>query len=109
MVDQPTEALWNHYFNWWTTNKEVWDNKYNPRGILDTSWARFVTWTSKAFMKVYMDMLMIMTVNPSLMNGEQLLWYAVLLKNFLLDLKLTTLADAAGQKTWCQRMVMLRK
>ena len=43
--------------------------------------ARFVTWTSKAFMKVYMDMLMIMTVNPSLMNGEQLLWYTVLMKN----------------------------
>ena len=109
IIDQPTEALWNHYCNWWTTNKEVWDNKYNPRGTLDTSWARFVTWTSKAFMKVFMDTLMIMTVNPSLMNGEQLLWYTVLMKNCILELKLTTTEDAVGQKTWFQKMVMLRK
>ena len=109
IIDQPTEGLWNHYNNWWTTHKEEWDAKYNPRGILDTSWARFVTWTSKAFMKVFMDVLMIMTTNPSLMNGEQLLWYTILMKNFILDLKLATKEDSVVPKTWFQKMVALRK
>ena len=109
VVDQPTEGLWQHYLNWWTTNKIDWDNQFNPRGILDTSWARFVTWSTKAFMKVFMDILMTMTMNPSLMNGEQLLWMTTILKNIILDLKLATLVDSVHPKTWFQKVVALRE
>lgn len=109
VVDQPSEGLWAHYNNWWTTHKLEWDNRFNPRGILDTSWARFVAWTSKAFMRVYMDVLICMTINPSLANGEKLMWQTTLMKNFILDLKLANQMDSVQQKTWFQRMVQLRK
>lgn len=109
VIEQPSEALWNHYHTWWSDNKQVWDEKFNPRGILDPSWARFVAWTSKAFMRIFMDILTIMTMNPSLMNGEQLLWQTTLLKNFILDLKLATSADSVRPSTWFQRLVALRK
>ena len=109
VVDQPSEGLWNHYLNWWTSNKIDWDLNFNPRGTLDTSWARFVTWTSKAFMKIFMDLLITMTMNPSLMNGEQLLWMTTIMKNFILELKLASKEDATNPKTWFQKMVALRK
>ena len=109
VVDQPTEGLWNHYADWWTTNKIQWDDKFNPRGILDTSWARFVTWSSKTFMKVFMDILTTVTMNPSLLNGESLLWQTTILKNIILDLKLANKADTTNPRTWFQRMVALRK
>ena len=109
VVDQPSEGLWGHYADWWTSNKVGWDDQFNPRGTLDTSWARFVTWTSKAFMKIFMDILMTMTMNPSLMNGEQLLWQTTILKNLVLELKLANLMDTVQPKTWFQRIVALRK
>ena len=109
VVDQPSESLWTHYHNWWTSNKIEWDDKFNPRGTLDTSWARFVAWTAKAFMRIFMDILTCMTMNPSLMNGEQLLWQTTLMKNFILDMKLANLMDVVQPKTWFQRMVALRK
>ena len=109
IADQPSEALWNHYENWWTTNKQAWDERYNPRGILDPTWARFVAWTSKAFMAQYMGLLNIMTLNPSLINGEQLLWITTVLKNFVLDLKLASSADSERPNTFFQKIVALRK
>ena len=109
VVDQPSEGLWEHYSNWWTSNKIEWDNQFNPRGTLDTSWARFVTWTAKTFMKVYLDIVATMTLNPSLMNGEQLLWQTTVLKNLILELKLANLMDVVQPKTWFQKMVALRK
>ena len=109
IVDQPSEGLWNHYHNWWTTNKVDWDAKFNPRGNLDATWCRFVFWTSKMFMDIYTRMISTMTINPTIYNGEQLLWEATLLKNLILDLKLATKTDSTSPKTWFQRVVALRK
>ena len=109
VVDQPTEGLWNHYCNWWTTNKQEWDARFNPRGILDTSWARFVSWTAKMCMNIYMEVFKTMTMNPSLINGEQLLWQTTLMKNLILDLKLANQMDSVQPKTWFQKVVALRK
>ena len=109
IFDQPSESLWEHYSNWWTSNKIDWDNQFNPRATLDNSWIRFVVWSSKMFMTVFMTVFMKVSLNPSLLNGEELIWYATMLKNIVLDLKLATKLDSVDPKTWFQRVVKLRK
>ena len=109
IVDQPSESLWEHHNNWWTSNKITWDDQFNPRGKLDVTWCRFIMWSSKLFMSVYMTVLKTVTVNPSLYNGEQMLWEATLMKNLILDMKLATKIDSKNPKTLFQRLVALRK
>ena len=109
VFDQPSEALWEHYSNWWTSNKIEWDNQFNPTGRLDNSWVRFVVWTSKMFMSVYETVFMQMAINPSLINGEEILWKSTLMRNLILELKLATKLDSINPKTWFQKMVNLPK
>jgi len=109
VIDQPSEALWEHYHNWWTSSKIEWDNQFNPRGNLDATWCRFVMWTSKMFMDIYSKVLATMSINPTIYNGEELLWEATMMKNLILELKLATKMDSVAPKTWFQRVVALRK
>ena len=109
VIDQPSEALWEHHSNWWTNSKTEWDSKFNPRGILDATWCRFVMWTSKMFMDVFTRLMSTISINPTIYNGELLLWEVTLLKNLVLDLKLATKIDSENPKTWFQRIVALRK
>ena len=109
IFDQPSEALWNHYANWWSSNKIGFEDKYNPRGTLNTFWIRYVQWTSKTFMTAFNDLTLKLTMNPSMINGEELLWQTTLMKNLILDLKLATKLDAKNPSTWFQKMIALRK
>ena len=109
IYDQPSESLWDHYANWWASSKIEWDNQFNPSDRLDNSWVRFVVWSSKMFMSVYQTVFMKMALNPSLLNGEELLWCITFMKNMVLDLKLAHKLDADTPKTWFQRMVNLPK
>ena len=109
IYDQPSESLWEHYNNWWTSNKVDWDNEFNPRGTLDNSWVRFIVWSSKMFMTAFMAVYFKISINPSMINGEELLWYATIMKNLVLDMKLATKLDSTQPKTWFQKVVNLQK
>ena len=101
---QPTPALWKHYENWWCAGKTIWLDKVSPRKDDTPDWHMLVQWKSKLFMEIYWQIVMQISINPSSLNLERLIWKFTALRNIILELCLAKEEELRNKSTIFQEI-----